>query len=789
MDMQNKQETISADISEGLTSIEVAERVTKYGKNVIAEAQPSSLQLFLHKFWGIVPWMLEVAIVIDLILGKWSEAIVIVILLFFQAILGFYKEQGAKRAVALLKQKLLVLARVKRDGKWQILPALDLVPDDLVNLQAGDIVPTDVKLLNGEIFADQSQLTGESLPLEVNTGSVSYAGSIVTQGEATAVVLSIGDKTFYGKAASLVRLTEKPPLMQILAIKIAKYLLVIDIFLALGVFMAMLILGMPLLSILPFILMILVLSVPIALPAMSTVSATMGTQALAKNGVLATRLSAIENAATMDILCIDKTGTITENNLAIKQIVPISNHTEKDILRWAAFTAEESSKNAIDQVLLRAIKKEGLFDDLKRFFLRRQPFDIKNKYAKAWISENKQEILVVMGEPLSVVSLTQTPWSKIKNEVNRLAQDGSRILVVAIGTDKNLQLAGFICLADPVRKDSATLIQALKNQGIKVILLTGDNEATAHAVATKVGITGEMAPDNINYENIDSKSIERFNIFPRVFPRDKFFIVQALQKAGHVVGMTGDGVNDAPALRLADTGVAMVNATDIAKSAAGLVLTQPGFSGILEAIKISRNIYQRMKTWILAMVTRKTAIPFFIFLGIFIFKEPVITAFLSFIFMILGDIVTFSLSKDNVAPSKTPDRWIVRPLIIKGLSFASIMLLMSLGVFWAARYWQRLPLDQTQTVVFVWLVLVAGQSALYLVRTKRFFWEKPFPGRFFGLATVFDVIVMSILATQRWIMSPISIAWIGMLIIGAFCYLLIGNGLLLILKKFKILTN
>jgi len=319
-----------------------------------------------------------------------------------------------------------------------------------------------------------------------------------------------------------------------------------------------------------------------------------------------------------------------------------------------------------------------------------------------------------------------------------------------------------------------------------VVLLTGDSKNTAKAVASKVGIEGEVAPEGLDYEKISSKTAEKYSILPRVLPQDKYFIVQALQKAGHVVGMTGDGVNDSPALRQASVGIATANALDIAKSAAGLVLTQPGLINIPVMINVSRSIHQRIKTWILAMITRKLALPAFIALGLLIFKEPVISPFLAFIFMLFGDVVTFSLSKDNVVPSAKPDRWDIRKLVAYGSFYGLIMLLMSLAIFWIARIILALPLVQVQTIIFIWLVLVAGQAALYLARARKVFWAKPYPGRFFAATTILTLLLAFIMSTFGLFMSSISIDWFGILLIAAFCYVLIGNGILLLFNKHKL---
>jgi H+-transporting ATPase len=774
----------SLDENLGLSTEEANKRLLKDGKNVISEKQIPEILLLLHKFWGVIPWMLEASILINLIIKKWADAILIAVLLIFQALLGFYQERNGKRAIALLKQKLNIFVQVKRDGEWKKIPASEIVVGDLIHLQGGDIIPADIKILKGVIFVDQSQLTGESMTVEVKEGQTAYAGSLVTQGEADALVEAVGDKTYYGKTASLVRLAEKPPLLQRLALNISKYLLTIDIILALITIITMVHLGVSIITIFTFVLMLLVLSVPVALPAMSTLSATVGVGNLAKMGILTTHLSAIENAAAMDVFCVDKTGTLTENKPQIKTIISFSPYSENEILYYAARGSDTASSDPLTVALLNKAKEQNLLKEDTKSQIIFEPFNPETKTSGAVIIENGKQVYLVKAEPQAGAKLAKIDWSKISESVEELSKNGDRVIAILIDNDgSGLKLAGLISLTDPIRNDSKELIKTIQSKGIKIKMLTGDGKSTAESVAKQVGIQGLTAPDDINYEKLTAEEAEKYDIFPRVLPQDKYFIVKALQKNGHVVGMTGDGVNDAPALRQADVGIATSNATEVAKSSADLILTQPGLINIPQVIMVSRNIHQRMKTWISAMITRKAAIPTFVSLGVLIFKEPVITPSLAFIFMFLGDIVTFSLSKDNVMPSSKPDRWNMKQLVIFGSFNALIMFLMSLLVFWIPRHIFGLSLAQTQTLVFAWLVLVGGQASLYLVRTRTVFWAKPYPGRWFIVATIFTVILTIILATFGIFMKPISFSWMMILILGAFIYLLLGNLMFLALKK------
>jgi H+-transporting ATPase len=434
----------------------------------------------------------------------------------------------------------------------------------------------------------------------------------------------------------------------------------------------------------PFALMLLVASVPVALPSMFTMSAALGARGLAAKGILATRLSAVEDAAVMDVLLLDKTGTITENRLAIQQTEPYASTTEGDLLRLAALASDEATQDPLDLAVIEAARKRGLLEKQPPR-LSFEPFDPATRRSEVRVREDDQVVRIIKGEPATVAELANTPWSDITDQVARLSSDGSRVLAVASGADSELRFRGLIAFADPPREDSAALISELMKQGVRVVLVTGDGEATARAIAAKVGIHGEVAPAGTIHEGFDPEAATRFSVFPAVYPNEKFLLVQALQQAGHVVGMTGDGVNDAPALGQADVGIAVSSATDVAKAAASLVLTRPGLAEIVMAVQGSRTIYQRMQTWVIAMITRKASIPPFLALGLLVFGAFVLNPLLIVLFMLLGDIATFALAWDRVVPSPKPNRWIVSALAVTGSGLAVLLLVMSGAVFCLVR--------------------------------------------------------------------------------------------------------
>jgi H+-transporting ATPase len=765
----------------GLTSAEAAERLERYGANAVPGAAPRGVGALLGKFWGVIPWMLEFALVIDLVVGRWVEAGVIAVLLVFNALLAFSQESRAQQALRLLRERLTVNARVRRDGRWQVIPADQIVPEDLLHLRAGDIVPADLFLTDGQLELDQSQLTGESLPVGHRARDTVYAGSLVSRGEATGLVTATGTGTYFGKTAELVRHAEAPRRLEVLIVKVAGYLGAVVIILAVIAIATMIARGTPWSQMLPFGAMLLVTSVPVALPMMFTMSAALGARGLAQSGILVTRLSAIEDAASMDVLCLDKTGTVTENHLTVGELAPLTPTTSDDLLRLAAAASDEATQDPIDLAILQTARERGVIaDPAQRVgFI---PFDPSTKRSEASMRRGDQTVRVVKGEPFTIAELAHASWSLVAPGVQRLSADGSRVLAVATGTESDLDLVGLIALGDPLRPESATLIAELRERGVRVLLVTGDGEATARAVAAKAGITGEVAPAGAIREALDPATLAGLGIYPGVFPQDKFLLVQRLQQAGHVVGMTGDGVNDAPALRQADVGIAVANATDVAKAAASLVLTRPGLGEIVMATDGSRRIFQRMQNFVLTMISMKLSTPIFFALGVILAGRFVVTPLQIVILMLLGNFVTMSVSMDRVAPSPKPDRWILRPMMAAGTAVAFLSLLLNGAIFWLASNVLDLDVAQSQTLLFFWLVISAGQAVLYVTRGRGFFWEPPYPGRWHLLATLLDIGVVTLMATQGWLMASISPALVAGTLALALAFLLIADVLKITLR-------
>ena len=760
----------------GLSSEQALELLKTMGPNSISEHEATSWQILAHHLWGVIPGMLEAALIIDLLLGRDAEAVVIAAMLALSVGLGVRQERNGRRALALLRASLSTVARVRRDGAWTQLRATEVVPGDFIHVRVGDLVPADVLVSDGQVSVDQSQLTGESLPVEVGPAENAYAGSRVVRGEASGVVVATADRTRFGQTAQLVQTARAPQGLQQFIIGTAKYLFIIDAALVAAVLLAGAVRGTSWTNTLLFSMMLLVAAVPVALPAMFSTTAAMGASMLAKNGVLTTRLAAIEDAAAMDVLCLDKTGTITENHLSVQDVAPLASVTAEQLIQWAALASDEATQDPIDLAILTEARTLAEVAGAQPARLRFDPFDPTTKRSEAIVLLDGAERRVVKGAPWVIAELTHTPWTDLQLQVTRLSVSGARVLAVASGTATTLTLAGFVSLADPPREDSAALIENLHHQGVRVVLVTGDGEATARTVAAQVGIEGEVADRSLLHgAHVDAATLDRVSVFAGVLPEDKFQPVQQLQAAGHIVGMTGDGVNDAPALRQANVGIAVANATDVAKASASLILTEPGLGGILTAIKVSRTIYQRMQSMLLSMVTRKGSIPPFLVLPFLIWNVMPLTPLLIVLFMLLGDITTFGFAKDKVVPSPVPDRSAVRSVVATGLAFASFFLVASMAVFWTARFGFDLAIGQTQTVVFLWLLFAGGQAILYMVRARGFFWSKPYPTPWLVWASVFDIALASVLALGGWLMDPISAGWIVALLVASVLFLVLGN--------------
>ena len=753
---------------QGLTSTEARQRLLKYGPNMVAEDRPHLWLLLLRKFWAPVPWMLEATIALQFALGKADEATIITILLIFNAVLGFAQENRANNALTLLKKRLAIQVRVLRDNNWQQVSAQELVPGDVVHLRMGDFAPADIRLIEGQVLLDQSSLTGESLPVEAGAGATVRAGVIVKRGEASGEISATGANTSFGKTAELVRGAKTASHLATLIVTIVKYLVTLDAILVGALLLYSWMNGIAVTEVLPFALILLVASVPIALPATYTLATALGALELAKNGVLVTRLSAIEEAAAMDVLASDKTGTITQNRLALSTLHSCTPYTDNELLYWAALACDLATQDPIDLAILDAAKSRGLLFSVPQR-LNFIPFDQETKRSEAQYDQNGNKLRVLKGAPRVITELVGGAVN-IGADVERLGADGSRVLAVAVETGSNgLCLAGLVALQDPPREDSHSLIQNLHDLGIRVLMVSGDGPATARAVAEQVGIGGRVcSPENLQLAI--QQGVLDYDVFARVLPEDKFRLVQALQQSGHVVGMSGDGVNDAPALKQAEVGIAVANATDVAKAAASLVLTTPGLANVKAAVETSRRINQRMLTYTMNKIIKTLEIAIFLSVGVMLTGVFVITPLLIVLLLFTNDFVTMSIATDHVSFARKPERWNIPNLMLTSGILAGLVLILSFAVFFAGRDWLHLPLSQLQTLIFVMLVFT-GQGNVYLVRERRYFWQSV-PSRWLLFASLLDIAVVVVLSTQGILMAAIPLWLISGLMTLVLIYLI-----------------
>lgn len=736
--------------STGLTGEEAAARLRQFGPNSVPERRVSPARVFLKKLNGPVPWMLEAALLLELVQRRWIEAAIVAILLVLNAVLSFAQERRAQSALDLLRQRLTVRASVRRDARWQSVPADRLVPGDVVHVGLGDLVPADLRLVRGAVLLDQSSLTGESVPAEADAGKSAYAGSVVRRGEATGVVTATGSSSYFGKTAQLVATAKSASHLEQLIRGIVAYLIALDALIAVVVFVDAAIRALPLLDIVPFVLMLLVASVPVALPATFTLASAVGALDLAGKGVLVTRLAAVEEAAAMEILCSDKTGTLTQNRLTLVGVHPRSPFTEAQLLAFAIAACDEAGQDPIDQAIL----AKGLpSPHLKRLSF--VPFDPATKRASATVQVAGDTVTVVKGAPMAIGPLLQTASLL---DAPGSAAAGERLLAVAVGPEKELACAGFLSFRDPVREDSKGVVRALRNLGVRVLMITGDALSTAVAVARDLEIGVRACGREALTAPADC------DVFAGVLPEDKFTIVRSLQSSNRVVGMTGDGVNDAPALKQAEVGIAVDSAADVAKAAASIVLTRPGLGGVLAAVEVGRRIYQRMLTYTLNKIVKTLEVGLFLGVGFFLTGEMVVTPRQILLLLFTNDFVTMSIASDRVTVSPRPERWNVRALIVSGVLLALGWLALSLGTIGVARWVLHDAVSTVQTAGFLVLVL-GGQANVYLVRERDHFWRSR-PGSWLLAASTLDLAFVILLVARGWLMAPLPLSFVALTVLA-----------------------
>jgi H+-transporting ATPase len=744
----------------GLTSDEARSRLEKFGPNTVADTALHPLRRALTKFWAPVPWMLEAAIVLEVTLGKYFEAAIIALLLAFNAALGFFQEGRAQATLAALKSRLALNASVRRDGTWSTVPAAGLVPGDIVKLSLGAVVAADVRLTGGSVLLDQSMLTGESVPIEAGAGFETYAGALVRRGEAVAEVTATGARTKFGRTAELVRTAHIESSQQKAVLRVVRNLAIVN-----GVIIAILVgyayaLKMPGGEIIPLVLTGILASIPVALPATFTLAAALGARALAKLDVLPTRLSAVDEAASIDVLCADKTGTLTQNTLTVTAVHAISGFDESHVLGLAALASSDGGQDPVD-VAIRAEAAKKVASDLPKL-IKFIPFDPGTKMSEATATDPAgATVRAVKGAFAAVAGLTQ-PAPDASKTANELEAQGFRVLAVAVGPPTALKLAGIIALSDPPRTDSAALITELRTLGVRAVMVTGDAPATAAIVAHAVGLDGKVCPAGPIPADVRP---EEFAIFAGILPEGKYDLVKAFQKAGHIVGMCGDGANDAPALRQAQMGIAVSTATDVAKSAAGIVLTKPGLGGIVASIKEGRVTFQRILTYTLNSITKKVVQVLFLAVGLVMTEHAILTPMLMVIIMLTGDLLGMSLTTDNVRASPLPNAWRIGKLTIAGVFIGISELVFCTAVLAIAKFRLGLGIETLQTVAFV--AIVFGNQATTYTNREHQRMGACRPSLWLVGSSVVDLLIASTLATLGIAMSPLPILGLGGILVAA----------------------
>jgi H+-transporting ATPase len=754
----------TSNSTNGLTSDEARSRLEKSGPNSMPDTALHPLRRALTKFWTPIPWMLEAAILLELVLGKFVEAGIIAVLLVFNAALGFFQEGRAQATLAALKSRLALTASVRRDGVWKNLPAADLVPGDMVKLSLGGVVAADVKLTEGNVLLDQSMLTGESIGTEAGPGFQTFAGALVRRGEAVAEVTATGTRTKFGRTAELVRTAHVVSSQQKAVLRVVRNLAVFN-----GILIVLMVVyahahAMPVAEIIPLILTAVLASIPVALPATFTLASALGARALARQGVLPTRLSAVDEAASIDVLCADKTGTLTRNQLSVTSVHPLSGFDESHILTMAALASSDGGQDPVDAAIRAAAAKKVSANPPKLSHF--TPFDPATKMSEATAKDSSLGTLRIVKGAFTVVVTIAAPSLTAAAAATELEGKGFRVLAVAAGPPAAMQLMGLIALSDPAREDSAELVTQLKTLGVRMVMVTGDAPATAAIVAHAVGLDGPVCPLGPIPGDVRPES---FAVFAGVLPEDKFKLVKAFQKDGNIVGMCGDGANDAPALRQAQMGIAVSTATDVAKSAAGVVLINPGLAGIVAAVKEGRITFQRILTYTLNSVTKKIVQVLFLGVGLIMTGHAILTPMLMIIVMMAGDLLGMSLTTDHVRPSLLPNNWRIGTLTIAGIFMGVSELVFCVGVLAFGHFHLRLGIATLQTLAF--FVLVCGnQATMYAVRARGRIWSSPHPSRWLVLSSAIDVIIAATLAGCGWLMLPLPLWTLGSVLAGAIAF-------------------
>ncbi len=773
---------------EGLTSAEATRRLVQYGPNALEEKRENPLLKFLAFYWGPIPWMIEVAAGLSAILAHWADFTIILTLLVFNAVVGFCQEHQAASAVAALKKQLALKARAKRDGQWCEVDSVNLVPGDLVRLRLGDIIPADAQLIEGDYLSvDQSALTGESLPVDKKAGDTVFSSSVAKQGEMVALVTATGVNTFFGKTAKLVSSAKSVSHFQKAVMAIGNYLIYISLGLAVVLLATMMYRGAGVLTLIQFALILVVAAIPVAMPAVLSVTMAVGTMTLARMKAILTRLVAIEEMAGMDILCSDKTGTLTQNKLTLGDPALFGAKDEQELILVGALASKAENRDAIDMAVLDALEDSSVLASCRQTkFI---PFDPIRKRTEAHVEGPDGLVFrVTKGAPQVVLDLC-APEKKfaqaINAKVNEFAAQGYRTLGVARYNGADCwEFMGLLPLFDPPREDCVETIQDANEHGIHVKMVTGDNTAIAREISGRLGLGTNTQTADTFFEGVSENTVfsakaaaavEGADGFAEVFPQHKFQIVKVLQDRGHIVGMTGDGVNDAPALKQADTGIAVSGATDAARAAAALVLTEPGLSVIVRAVETARTIFERMNSYAIYRIIETIRIMVFVVLAMIAYNFYPITAVMIILLAFANDVPILAIAYDNTLVDPNPVRWNMRRVLSVSTVLGLIGVVETFALLVLAKSWLHMSTPQIQTLIFLKLA-VAGHLTLFVARTKRPFLSKPYPSALLLWSAIGTKLLVTLFVAFGFgLIAPISWTCIGLVWIYCLAWIFIED--------------
>ncbi len=752
---------------DGLSSAEAAKRLAQYGPNEIADHKTNPLLKFLSYFWGPIPWMIEIAVILSGAVGHWPDFFIILLLLVANGVVGSTEERQAGNAIEALKGKLAINARVKREDAWVTAPARELVPGDVIRLRLGDIVPADARLLDGdEIEVDQSALTGESLPATRLAGDAVFSGSIVRQGEIGGLVYATGTHTYFGKTAELVADAHTVSHFQRAVLKIGNYLIILAIALVTIIVVTAILRGDAILTTLQFALVLTVAAIPVAMPTVLSVTMAVGARLLATKQAIVSRLVAIEELAGVDVLCADKTGTLTQNSLTLGNPFSIDSVSPATVILNGALASRADNDDPIDRAVLGGLEDPKVLQAYTVTHF--QPFDPVHKRTEATVTAaDGTTFKVTKGAPQVILALAANAaqiTSAADKAVNDFAARGFRSLGVArADVDGDWQFVGVLPLFDPPRDDAAATIATAAAMGVTVKMVTGDALAIAKETAAKIGLGTDildaraLGHTNENETAAVAESILAADGFAQVFPEHKYHLIDVLQKHGHIVGMTGDGVNDAPALKKADCGIAVSGATDAARAAADMVLLTPGLSVIIEAIKQSRKIFQRMNSYAMYRITETLRVLLFMTLAILIFNFYPLTAIMIVMLALLNDGAILSIAYDNVRYRNEPEAWNMRLVLGISTVLGVVGPIAAFGLFYLGDRIFDLGHPRLQTLMYL-MLSVAGHLTIFLTRTRGPFWSIR-PARILLIAVLGTQAIATFIAVYGLFMTPLGWGW------------------------------